>query len=78
MEGNMDGHHNPGRMRLQSAQHIKAANQAPKRNNGLGALPRPLPVICGYWTKAIALPRVPGIFASALFPAPLSLCGDTR
>jgi hypothetical protein len=23
-------------------------------------LPRPSPVICWYWTKAIALPRVPG------------------
>jgi hypothetical protein len=32
---------------------------ASKRNGGLGALPRPSPVICGYWTKAIALPREP-------------------
>ena len=29
-----------------------------KRNNGLGGVPRPLPVICWDWTKAIALPRV--------------------
>ena len=26
----------------------------PKRNNGPGAFPRPLPVICWDWTKAIA------------------------
>ena len=31
-----------------------------QRNNGPGTLvPRPLPVICWDWTKAIALPRVP-------------------
>jgi len=37
-----------------------ASQNIPKRNGGLGALPRPSPVICWYWTKAIALPRVPG------------------
>jgi len=45
----------------------------PKNNNGLGAMPRPLRVICGYWTKAIALPRVPGIFTSFKFRAAFAL-----
>jgi hypothetical protein len=31
----------------------------PKRNNGPGTCPEPLPVNCWDWTKAIALPRVP-------------------
>jgi hypothetical protein len=34
---------------------------SPKRNGGLDTMSRPSPVICGYWTKAIALPRMPGI-----------------
>jgi hypothetical protein len=38
---------------------VVATRISPQRNGGLGALPRPSPVICGYWTKAIALPRVP-------------------
>ena len=32
----------------------------PKHNSGLSTLLRPLPVDCWDWTKAIALPRVPG------------------
>jgi hypothetical protein len=36
-------------------------------------LPRPSPVNCGYWTKAIALPRLPGIFTYATFPGVIAL-----
>jgi hypothetical protein len=32
---------------------------AAKSNSGLSVVPRPLPVDCWDWTKAIALPRVP-------------------
>jgi hypothetical protein len=50
----------------------------PKRNGGLGTLPRLSPVICWYWTKAIALPRVPGIFTLASLPRRDRSYGDTR
>jgi hypothetical protein len=51
---------------------------APKRNGGLSALPRPSPVICGYWTKAIALPRVPKHLHFRILPLSDRSHGNTR
>ena len=51
---------------------------APKHNGGLSALPRPSPVICGYWTKAIALPRVPKHLHFRILPLSDRSHGKTR
>jgi hypothetical protein len=51
---------------------------APRNSNGLGALPRPLRVICWYWTKAIALPRVALHLHFVFLPEPRWLDGVTR
>ncbi|MGD0903816.1 MAG: hypothetical protein ABR924_12835 [Terracidiphilus sp.] len=42
------------------------------------ALPRPSPVICGYWTKAIALPRVPKHLHFRILPLSDRSHGNTR
>jgi hypothetical protein len=36
---------------------VSSSNGIVKQNNGPGAMPRPLSVNCGYWTKAFALFR---------------------
>jgi hypothetical protein len=54
---------------------LDSAAMAPKRNGGLSALPRPSPVICGYWTKAIALPRLPKQFHFRILASPRPLAG---
>jgi hypothetical protein len=41
-------------------------------------MPRPTPVICGNWTKAIALQRVPWHLHFCIILKPRLLCGDTR